>query len=105
MNSNDTVRLAPSSALWASAFVILAMIFVVAGRGGGNTARAEMVSSAGDFTVMTTQGQNEQILYVLDERSEQLLVYKVVRKNEVQLFQSLNLTQTFEDAKRWAGRR
>ena len=105
MNDRNTTTIAPSAALWASAFVIFALILVTAGRGGGNAAWAEMVSSAGDYTVMTTESGNDEIVLVLDERSEELLVYKILNQKEIELYQKLDLSQTFIDARRWSGRK
>lgn len=105
MNNKDSITIAPSAALWASAFVILALVLVTAGRGFGNAARAEMVSSAGDYTVMTTDAANGEIVLVLDERNEELLVYKILNQKEIELYQKLDLSRTFLDARRWSGRK
>lgn len=104
MNEKQTT-IAPSAALWASAFVILALILVTAGRGNGNAAYAEMVGTAGDYTIMTTNGGSKEIVLVLDERSEELLAYKILNQKEIELYQKLDLSQTFSDAKRWSGRK
>jgi hypothetical protein len=97
---NQTYRPAPSSVLWASAFVIAAMILVVAGRGGGLEARGEMVSRVGEYTLLSTDGGNEDVIVVLDSRSEELMVYKIVRQRSVDLMQKINLKETFSDARR-----
>ena len=105
MNERNTTTIAPSAALWASAFVTLALILMVAGRGGGTQARAEMVATAGDYTIMTTEAVNDEMVLVLDERNEELLVYNIVNQRQIDLFQKLDLSATFADAKRWAGRK
>lgn len=105
MTRDQATSMAPSAALWASAFVILAMILVAAGRGGGNAAYAEMVATVGDYTVMTTQGSSDEIILVLDERNEELLVYKIQNQREIMLFETLSLSRTFLDARRWAARK
>ena len=77
-------KINPSAAvLWASAFVIAALVIVQAGRLPGPAARAEMSSSRGDYTLLTARsgrGPDEkpyELLYVIDNRDEVLLVYDV----------------------------
>lgn len=73
--------------------------------GGGSTARAGMVSQAGQHTIMTADASNEDLLLVLDERNEELLVYRTDASKGVQLFQRLRLPEVFIDARaRAAGR-
>ena len=69
--------------LWASAFVLAALVIVQAGRFAGPAAYAEMSSNAGGYTLVTARsGKGErddpfEILYVLDDRSDTLLVYEI----------------------------
>ncbi|MEC9373492.1 MAG: hypothetical protein VYC34_06595 [Planctomycetota bacterium] len=95
-----------AAALWASAFVILALIVSQAGRlPGVNPAYAGNVSEVGDLTILTADsGDNEDILCILDNRSEKLFIYGVQNRQSVELFQTYNLSQTFTDARRAAGR-
>ncbi|MHC4103201.1 MAG: hypothetical protein ACYSW1_20235, partial [Planctomycetota bacterium] len=59
----------PSAAvLWASAFVIAALTIVQAGRLQGPTARAEMASSSGDYTLVAGRSGRGR-----DERPNELL--------------------------------
>jgi len=62
-------------------------------------ARGEMVSQVGEYTVLTTDGGNEELLLLLDARSEDLLVYRIEKQSTVQLFQRVNLPRVFQDAK------
>lgn len=79
------------------------LVFQAAARvpqlGGGSNSRTGMVSQAGPFTVMTSDAGNEDIVVVLDNRTEQLLVYRVENSQSVQLFQKLALPRLFLDAK------
>ena len=79
MNSRST----PHAALWASAFVIGAMIITQAGRLPGSAAHGETVDNQGDYTILTAQtglGQEvdpREALFVIDNRDQVLLVYEV----------------------------
>lgn len=100
MNESQTkTTFAPGASLWASAFVIMAMIILAAGRMPGNAAYAEMVSQSGPYTAMTAIGGNEEVLLLLDNHSEQVFVYKVVNQKSVELFQKLELKRLFQDAR------
>ncbi|MDX2145931.1 MAG: hypothetical protein SFZ23_00275 [Planctomycetota bacterium] len=67
---------------------------------GVSDARAAgMVSSIGDYTVMTTTTSNEDLLVVLDGRSEDMYVYRVDGSNQMQLVQRLNISQAFAEAR------
>lgn len=77
-------QISPSAAvLWASAFVIAALTIVQAGRLPGPSARAEVASSRGDYSLLTGRsgrGRDErpnELLYVIDNRDQVLLVYDV----------------------------
>lgn len=89
---------ASSPALWASAFVILALILVQAGRQVGTSAKAEMVSQTGAYTVLTADGGSNNVLVVLDKRSEEVFVYSAVQQG-VELQQRLPLAKLFTDAR------
>jgi len=99
MTHKKTQHDVPSAALWASAFIIVALIIVEAGRTTGSLAMAEMVSQAGEYTVMTTEGGTDEPLFVIDERREKLLVYQVEQQRRVQLRTIEDLPQLFRDAR------
>lgn len=67
--------------------------------GGGGSAHAGMVSQAGQHTILTADASNEDLVLVLDERSEELLVYRTDINKGVQLFQRLRLPEVFVDAR------
>jgi hypothetical protein len=98
---------AGAAVLWASAFVILAMIIVQAGRLQGNAAHAEMVADRGSYTLMTAdsgRGGDEdpdEILYVIDSREQTLLVYEVedARKRQISFRQGEPLDLLFQRAR------
>ena len=93
--------------LWASAFVITAMIIMQAGRLQGSTAHAGQVESAGGYTLLTarsgkgTETDPFDLLYILDDRSDMLLVYEIdnIQSNRINLRYAQNVAEWF------AGRR
>lgn len=87
------------AALWASAATLVALIVVQAGGLRGNVALAEMVSRTGEFTMMTTDSGSEDILVVLDNRSEQLLLYHIRAQRTLELMQNISVARMFEAAK------
>lgn len=96
---------AGNAALWASAFVVFALVLSNAGRLGESQARAEMIASVGEYRLMTTDGGNEEVVLVLDNRNEDLLVYKVKDQTKLELFQKLEIDRVFTDGRRAAGGR
>ena len=91
------------AALWASACVIAALIIVQAGRMGPEPARADVVSSVGGMTALTFESQSEDLLAVIDGRSENLFVYRVENKNSLDLLRSYSLPTVFAEARSRAG--
>jgi len=101
--------------LLASALVLLGLVLVQAGRSGTNggqsspvapaTALAEMATIGGGYAAMTTQGQSssEELLYVLDQRAERLMVYRVENQRDVVLQRSEDLARVFAQARGAAG--
>lgn len=66
---------------------------------GGDSGGSGMVSNVGDYTMMTFAVGNEDMLLTLDNRSEELYVYRVENQNAVQLFQKLSLPKLFSEAR------
>ncbi len=97
-----------AAALWASSFVILAMINVQAGRLPGNPAHASTVADRGAYTLMTADSgkggdtEPDEILCVLDSRDQVLLVYDVenARQGGVVLRDRYSLDELFVRARR-----
>ncbi len=113
MNKNPEPRARDRSTmpLIASALVLLALILVQAGRTGESspvapsTALAEMAAVSGGYAAMTTQGlsSSEELLYVLDQRAERLMVYRVENQRDIVLQRSENLAAVFTQARAAAG--
>jgi hypothetical protein len=86
--------------LWASAFVLAGLILVQAGRSGSSEARADLVSSVGGLTALTVAGaSSEDLLLVIDGRSEELFVYRVENQQNVELQRRYSLPRMFSDAR------
>ncbi len=67
-------------------------------------ALAEMTASVGEFKLMTTaSNDNEEQLFVLDNRNEQLMVYGVSQSAGLQLQGRESLGQVFASARAAAG--
>ena len=91
-----------TAALWASAFMILALIVVQAGRisTGPSAAYAGNVSLIGDLTVLTAAGgDNEDVLLVLDRRLERLFIYGIRNRSEVLMYETHELPGLFQSAR------
>lgn len=89
--------------LMISAVVLAGLVLVQGGALlGGNAARAEMTSSTGDFTMMTTDAGSEEMLVVIDQRREVLLVYFVEQNRRLQLADRQSLPDLFTAARRQA---
>ena len=83
--SHHTQRIRPAAAvLWASAFVIAAMLIMQAGRLAPNPAYAGMATStsSGFSLVTSSDGQGPpqspyELLYVIDSTDEVLYIYTI----------------------------
>jgi hypothetical protein len=107
MSRTAPVNSAPI-ALWASAFVIAALVLLQAGRLPGNAAYADQASSSRDYTLLTTRSglggetDPDELLYIVDDRDQVMLVYQVedARTGRVQLRDARKLDQLFGTARR-----
>ena len=108
MNTQNRTTINPASAiLWASAFVIGALVIMQAGRLQGNIANAEMVADRGSYTLLTAssgrggEAEPDELLFVIDSREQILLVYEVedARKRQIHLRDPQNLDLLFQRAR------
>ena len=90
----------PNAALWASAVVLLVLTIIQATGSGIPAARADLVSSVGDYTMLTFDGGNDDVLLVMDGRAEELYAYRVKNQNSLELIAPYQLKAIFLDSKR-----
>jgi hypothetical protein len=104
-------RLNAATLLWASAFVLAGLIIVQLGRIGDRRSVAladfpagmmgsDVVSRVGDYTVMTFSAGNDDVLAVLDGRSEELFTYRVKNLNQFEFLEREKLADLFSVARR-----
>lgn len=66
---------------------------------GGSMAQAAMVAQTGGLTVLTFDAGNEDLLCILDARTEELVVYRTDGQAGMQLLQRYAVPQMFTDAR------
>lgn len=86
-------------ALFVCALVMAVILGVLIAPVFQQQARAEMVTQSDHLVALTALGGNEEILLVLDNRAEQLSVYKVLNQNSLQMLQQVELPGLFEAAR------
>jgi hypothetical protein len=67
--------------------------------GGDSSAHAGMVSQVGGYTVLTAETSNEDLVMVLDDRNEQLFIYRFDNTNAMQLVQRLSVSALFTEGR------
>lgn len=94
-----------AAALWASAFVLIALIIVQASDFGGAEARAGSVVAVDGMVSLTAGSANgEDVLVILDEREEVISVYGVENQRNIRLYDQRELPELFVNANRGGGR-
>lgn len=102
---NTQTRLNPAAAvLWASAFIVAALIIIQAGKLPENAAYADTIVSKNNYTLLTTgsgRGENH-VLYVIDARDQVLMVYEVedARRGLIHLRDGGSLDNLMRNARR-----
>ena len=94
-----------AAVLWASAFVLIALIITQASTIGGATAHAGSALAVNDLVVLTAQSTSaDEVLVVLDQREEQLFVYGVENRG-LRLYDVQDVADLFSQAGRGGGSR
>lgn len=93
-----------TTALSIGAVAITATILAVAGGLFDRPAQAEMVGKTGSITAMTTDAVARELLYVIDDRSETLLIYDGDVSKGVQMLYRQKLPELFAGARASTGR-
>jgi hypothetical protein len=97
-----------AAVLWASAFLLAALVIVQAGKLPANNAHAAVGVALEDFSMVTIDSgrggdtQPDETLYVLDSRDEVLLIYEIedARQKEILLRNGGSLQNLFRNARR-----
>tara|TARA_R110002073_G_scaffold118918_1_gene258541 strand:+ start:427326 stop:427706 length:381 start_codon:yes stop_codon:yes gene_type:complete len=89
----------PAGWLWVSAGILAGLIVAQGGGFFESTAQAEMATSSGSYSLMTTDGGNDEILVVVDSRQESLMVYRTFNKNEIRMLEREELSGLFSRAR------
>lgn len=106
MNSDSptTGRVSSNALLWFSAFILIGLVVVQAGRLAShrfNAARADLVSRVGDYTLLTTNEQSsEDLAVVVDGRGELLFVYRIQNQKALELVRKYELSTLFATGQR-----
>jgi hypothetical protein len=85
--------------LWVSAGVLAALIVVQGSGVFESTARAEMATTNGAYSMMTTDGGNDEILFVVDSRQESLMVYRTDGMKSLKMLEREDLSSLFSRAR------
>lgn len=93
--------------LWASAFVIGALVIIQAGRLPQPAAHGETSAAQGDYTILTADAGRggdigpDEILYVIDNRDQVIMVYQIedARRHQIILRDGWSLDTLFRRAR------
>ncbi len=106
----STTQISPAAAtLWASAFIIAALVILQLGKLPVNPAHASNVlAERGNYTLLTTDGgdgdgqRRYEMLYILDSREQVLLVYEIedAQRGIMRLRDGGNVNNLFRAARR-----
>ncbi len=109
--------LSPAALLWASAFILSALLLVQLGRStapvGGRTPDAAiaqafagagggggLVSRVGDYTILSFNAGNDEAVAVLDGRGEQVYFYRIKNLSEFEFLGRESLPNLFTTARK-----
>jgi hypothetical protein len=76
---------------------------LIAAHGMEPTALAGLVSDAGGVTVMTVEANNDELVFVIDSRNEDLMVYKAESNQSLVLLNKYPMGELFSAAKARSG--
>jgi len=89
----------PDGALWASALVLGGLVLVQAGRIADTPAYGEMAIKSGAYSMATTEASSAEALYVVDDRTESLMIYEMRPGDKFELRHAESLPELFERAR------
>ncbi|MBC7834606.1 MAG: hypothetical protein H7Y88_05835 [Phycisphaerales bacterium] len=88
------------AALWASAAVLAGLVIVQAGRVwpgllSAPEARADLVTQLGEYSLITFYGGNDDVLAVVDGRSEEVYLYQTTGQSRLEYIGRESLPDIF----------
>ncbi len=89
----------PGGWLWVCAGVLVGLIMLQGGGFFESQAMAEMATTSGTYSMMTTDGGNDEILVVVDSRQESLMVYRTLNTRELVMLDREELSSLFSRAR------
>jgi hypothetical protein len=89
----------PLGSWWTTGVLVVVALFLVRGGPAMPTALAEMTAVQGSYTMMTTDGGNDEILVVVDSREEMVLVYRIDQSGKLALQERERLSELFARAR------
>jgi len=96
MTNTPLHRVSGNAVLSATALILAALIVLLAAR---PAAHADVVGQTGNLTALTLTASPQDVLLVLDGRSEELMVYRVENQNSVELHARYTVPRIFADAR------
>ncbi len=93
-------RVSGNAVLSATALILASLIVFEASRPWSlGRAQGDVVGQASSLTALTFTASPQDVLLVLDGRSEELLAYRVENQNSVELFARYSVPRMFADAR------
>jgi len=93
-----------AAALSLTAFALLAALVIQAVNPWTPSARAEMTAKLDSFAAMSTESGNEELVWVIDDRSETLFVYRSANNNRaIEFVDRQSLPEMFAAARQQSG--
>lgn len=91
---------AAPAALWASAFLLAALVVMQAGRVGNSAAFAGNVAEVGGLRLLTADaGNGEEFIAVLNPGEEVISIYGIENGRNLELYQAASIADLFEQAR------
>jgi len=92
-----------AGAIILSTLVTCQVLRLFSGPGLESTALAGLVSEAGGVTMLTVEANSDELVFVVDNRAEELMVYKADNNQTLDMLQKYNVPELFSAAKARVG--
>jgi hypothetical protein len=88
-----------ASAVVLGTLVVNQVLRVTSTHGIESTALAGLVSDVGGMTILTVEANSDELVFVIDSRSEELIVYKAENNQTIEMLQKYSVPEIFNQAK------